>query len=188
MHMRVSDDSQNKRQMHLKLPLKTMKATEKLKTKGKQMRLKKEDGFSLVEMVIAILVMMVMMLGTLTVFTYAVQYNRGNNLRSQALTVLQQEAEIFRSSKFTPTVTDSILMGGVKAAKTVNSADGTSFTVNVTVDNDPYTDGVQTNETLSSGSKCTLKEIKISVTPRNGESAWMTAVKTEVSIQRVRGN
>src|SRR4051812_39229819 len=81
-----------------------------------------ETGFSLVEVIIAMLVMTVMLLGTLTVFTYAVQYNRGNNLRSQSLTVLQQEAEVYRSTKFTPTVTDAVLLGGTKTPKTATSA------------------------------------------------------------------
>lgn len=149
---------------------------------------KDQTGFSLIEVVIAMLIMTVLMLGTLTVFTYVVQYNRGNNLRSQALTVLQQEAEIYRSTKFTPGVTDSTLLGGTKTAKTVNSADGTAFTVNTTVDNDPWTSGIQTSETMPSGAACTLKEIKIVVTPQKGEAAWETAITTNLTIQRVRSN
>jgi prepilin-type N-terminal cleavage/methylation domain-containing protein len=164
-----------------------MRAAEKNKIKGKARR-GLEDGFSLIEMIFAIMIMTVMMLGTLSVFTYAVHYNRGNNLRSQALTVLQQEAEIYRSTKFTPAVTDSALLGGAKSAKTATSADGTVFMVNITVDNDPSTAGIQTSETLSSGKPCTLKEIKITVSPRNTEAAWMTAIVTDVTIQRVRSN
>jgi type II secretory pathway pseudopilin PulG len=147
-----------------------------------------EAGFSLVELVIAILVMTVMLLGTLTVFTFAVQYNRGNNLRSQALSVLQQEAEIYRSSKFTPAVTDATLLGGVKTTKIATAADGTAYLVNTTVDNDPATSGIQSSETMPSGSPCTLKEIKITVTPQNAQAAWQRAVVAEVVIQRVQGN
>ena len=157
-------------------------------TNGKNQKLKKQAGFSLIEVVIAIVVMTVMLLGTLSVFTYAVQYNRGNNLRSQALTVLQQEAEIYRSSKFTPALTDAALLGGTKANKTVAAADGTVFTVSTTVDNDPATDGIQSTETLASGKACTLKEIKIQVTPQAAGSTWQTAIVTNVVIQRVRSN
>lgn len=149
---------------------------------------KNESGFSLVEVVIAIFVMTVMLLGTLSVFTYAVHYNRGNNLRSQALTVLQQQAEIYRSTKFTPAVTDPDLTGGAKPTKTPSSADSTVFNVDVTVDNDPTAGGMQTSETMPSGRACTLKEIKIAVTPRDATAAWQTAVKAELTIQRVRGN
>jgi Tfp pilus assembly protein PilV len=147
-----------------------------------------ETGFSLVEVIIAMLVMTVMLLGTLTVFTYAVQYNRGNNLRSQSLTVLQQEAEVYRSTKFTPTVTDAVLLGGTKTPKTATSADGTVFTVTTTVDNDPDTTGIQTSETMPTGRPCTLKEIKITVSPQNASAGWQTAVVSELTIQRVRGN
>lgn len=154
----------------------------------RKMKSQNQAGFSLLEVVAAMVIMTILLLGTLTVFTYVVQYNRGNNLRSQALTVLQQEAEIYRSTKFTPGVTDSTLLGGTKAAKTVNSADGTAFTVNTTVDNDPWTSGIQTSETMSSGANCTLKEIKITVTPQKGEAAWETAIAATLTIQRVRGN
>jgi prepilin-type N-terminal cleavage/methylation domain-containing protein len=152
-------------------------------------KLKREDGFSLVEVVVALLVMTVLAMGTLTVFTYTVQHNRGNNIRSQSLSILQQEAEIYRSAKFTATITDSSLLGGTKTAKTVTSADGTVFEVNITVDNDPTTPTViDSSETLSSGAACTLKEIKIAVTPKSAEAAWITFIKTDVTIQRVRGN
>jgi prepilin-type N-terminal cleavage/methylation domain-containing protein len=164
-----------------------MLAISQFNKKGKEVT-GKESGFSLIEVIISILVMTVMLLGSLTVFTYAVQYNRGNNLRSQGLTVLQQEAEIYRSSKFTPAVLDSSLTGGVKATKTATSADGTLFNVNTTVDNDPFTDGIQTSETMPSGAPCTFKEIKISVSPQNASAAWQTAVVTNVTIQRVQGN
>jgi type II secretory pathway pseudopilin PulG len=148
----------------------------------------KDAGFSLVEVIIAMLVMIIMMMGMLTVFTYAVQYNRGNNLRSQALTVLQREAEIYRSSKFTPSVTDSILLGGQRVYTPPPSADGTVFNVTVTVDNNPATIGTQTSETMPSGKACTLKEIKILVVPRDAQAAWQSAIVTDVTIQRVRGN
>jgi prepilin-type N-terminal cleavage/methylation domain-containing protein len=150
--------------------------------------LKNEKGFTLIEVTIALLVMTVMMMGVLTVFTYTVQYNRGNNLRSQALSVLQQEAELYRSAKFTPSVTDPDLQGGVKPVKTVSSADGTVFSVTATVDNDPGTTGTQTSETLSTGKACTLKEISLKVLPKNQEAGWITAESTSLVIQRVRSN
>lgn len=147
-----------------------------------------QNGFSLVEVVVAMLVMIVLLLGTLTVFTYAVQYNRGSNLRSQALTVMQQEAEIYRSSKFVRSFTDTNLLGGTKATQTRTSVDNTVFNLDVSIDNDPSTSGIQSGETLASGKACTLKEIKITVTPQNGESNWIKAISANLTIQRVRGN
>lgn len=150
----------------------------KMKTKNKN-----QSGFSLIEVVTAMLITIVLMLGTLTVFTFAVQYNRGNNLRSQALTVLQQEAETYRSKKFIPS-SYADLTAGTYSNQDRTSVDGTVFSVTTTIDNDPVTAGIQT----SNESTCTLKEIKITVTPKYGEAEWEKAIAATLTIQRVRGN
>jgi prepilin-type N-terminal cleavage/methylation domain-containing protein len=145
-----------------------------------------EEGFSLLEVVVAMLVMTVLLLGTLTVFTYTVQYNRGNYLRSQALSVLQKEAEVYRSGKFVKGFTDTAdpdLTGGTKANKTVSSSDGTAFVVSITVDDNP-----STPNTIDVNTATTIKEIKINVTPQKKEAAWVTAISVNTTIQRVRGN
>lgn len=144
--------------------------------------LKEQKGFSLMEAVMAVVILLITLLGVFSVFTYAVIYNTGNNIRSQALSVLQREIELLRSAKFTPALTDSTITGGVKAAKNVTSADGTSYKVEVTVDDDPNTAGIQTDLTK------TIKEITLTVTPTNKVSGWQTAVATTVTLRRVRGN
>src|SRR5215204_7391276 len=62
--------------------------------------LKKRKGFTLIEVLIAASIMIILCVGTLSVFSYAVKVNAGNNMRSQALTVLQSEVEYYRSLKF----------------------------------------------------------------------------------------
>jgi len=145
-----------------------------------------EAGFSLLEVVVAMLIMTVLLLGTLTVFTYTVQHNRGNYLRSQALSVMQQEAEIYRSAKFVKSFTDTVnpdMSGGTKADYTKASADGTISVVSTTIDDNPLTPN-----TIDVNTSTTMKEIKITVTPQKKEAAWMTAISTTTTIQRVRGN
>ncbi|HSK73796.1 MAG TPA: type II secretion system protein, partial [Pyrinomonadaceae bacterium] len=107
----------------------------------------KEDGFSLVEVVAAMAILLVALLGIFVSFTYAITYNAGNNSRSQALAILQQEVEKIRSSKFTPdaTVTDSILKGGVKPTVPKTLPNGNKFKVDITVDDEPLIDDVQVN-------------------------------------------
>ncbi|HEX3100986.1 MAG TPA: type II secretion system protein, partial [Pyrinomonadaceae bacterium] len=61
-----------------------------------------DDGFTLVEVLIAGAIMIILCVGILTVFSYAVKVNSGNNLRIQAQSVLQQEVEYYRSLKFVP--------------------------------------------------------------------------------------
>ena len=62
------------------------------------------SGFTLIEMVIALVIFFIAVLGVFAAITYATRYNRGNSQRSQALAVLQREVEFLRSAKFTPSV------------------------------------------------------------------------------------
>ena len=70
-----------------------------------------EAGFSLVEVMIAMVVLLIGLLGVSLTYTSAVRYNAGNNLRLQSLAILQQEVEMTRSAKFTPTQTRRTLFG-----------------------------------------------------------------------------
>ena len=111
-----------------------------------------------------------------------IQYNAGNNLRLQSLAILQQEVELMRSAKFSPTVTDAVLLGGTRAVKTVTTADGNTFQVQTTIDDDPFTNGVQTDAGK------TLKEITITIASENQSQRWVTAIPATVTLRRVRGN
>lgn len=141
-----------------------------------------DGGFTLIEVIIAMVILMIVLLGVFVSFTYAVNYNAGNNSRSQALAVLQQEIELLRSAKFTPTITDSNLLGGAQASRVVSSADGNRFRVQITVDDDPFTAGVQSDTTK------TLKEVTLTVTLENPTPGWQTAVPAIVILRRVRAN
>lgn len=154
----------------------------RIKGMNKLISKKREAGFSLLEATIAIVVLLIVLLSVFSVFTYSVVYNTGNNTRSQALSILQREIELVRSYKFTPTVTDTELTGGTKAAKFVSSADGTNFRVEVIIDDDPLTTGLQTDATK------TIKDITITVTPTNKVESWKTVIASTVTLRRVRGN
>src|SRR6476469_6298049 len=84
-----------------------------------------EQGFTLVETTCALVIILISLLGVAFSFTYAINYNAGNQSRAQALALLQQEVEQIRAAKFTPTVTDSALTGGVKASRSALSPTGT---------------------------------------------------------------
>ena len=103
---------------------------------------KGEDGFSLIEVAVAMVIVLIALLGVVTSFTYAITYNAGNNSRMQALAVLQEEVERLRSLKFTPGVTDADLAGGTKTPRTVVSPNGGTFSVRVFIDNDPAAAGL----------------------------------------------
>lgn len=143
-----------------------------------------DAGFSLIEVSIALLIIMVALLGVFFTFTYAITYNAGNNSRAQALAVLQQEVEIMRSAKFTSTYTDPLLYGGQRTRPTVIAANGYSFSVVHTVDNDPLTPGPDYDESVNP----TLKEVTITVTLDYSNVGWQTAVPATVILRRTRGN
>lgn len=152
-------------------------------------------GFTLIEVSIAMVIILVALLGVFATFTYAISFNAGNNSRAQALAVLQQEVELLRSAKFTPTVTDSYtpgvpdngkrdIRGGSKAARTVTSADGNRFVVTTEIDNDPSTEAIDsTNESTT-----TIKQISVTVKLDSPTPGWQTSVPATVVLRRVRSN
>lgn len=141
-----------------------------------------ESGFTLVEVAVAMVIILIALLGIFITFTYAVNYNAGNNSRAQALAVLQQKVETLRSAKFTPTVIDPVLTGGTKTPEPVSSADGNQFKIQVVVDDDPIVSGIQIDASKS------VKEISITVTLDRPTPGWQTSVPATVILRRVRAN
>lgn len=150
---------------------------------GQKIKTNSEGGFSLIEVIIAMIILLVALLGVFLTFTYAVNYNAGNNSRSQAVSVLQQKVEELRSAKFTPGVTDGSLTGGTKTPEIYTAGDGSRFRVNVTVDDDPSTPNV-----VDVDPSTTLKEITVVVTSESPTPGWQIAVPATVLLRRVRSN
>jgi prepilin-type N-terminal cleavage/methylation domain-containing protein len=142
-------------------------------------------GFTLIEVLIAASIMIILCVGTLSVFSYAIKLNTGNNMRSQALTVLQAEAEFYRSLKFKPsaTITDTRLIAGDYTLDPRASADGTVFNVTVSISNISHLDPANPSET-----NCTLKQIVIRTVMANPQPGWLANLRTELTILRVRAN
>ncbi|MCA1632363.1 MAG: prepilin-type N-terminal cleavage/methylation domain-containing protein [Acidobacteria bacterium] len=102
-----------------------------------------ERGFTLIETVIALLVMMVATLAAASLFIYAIKYNSGAYSRSLAAAVAQRQLEKLRKSEFSEVVTST--------ESNVESANR-HFSVATTV------------------TGTTLKRITVTVTPRG--SGW----------------
>lgn len=144
-----------------------------------------EAGFSLIEVAVAMVVVLIALLGVFLTLTYAITWNAGNNSRAQALAVLQEEVEQLRSRKFTPYFTDSELAGGVRPVKVVESPNGGTFGVRVEVDNDPLTPGMQLDSDVPNP---TLKEITVRVRLEHPSPGWQAAIPATVVLRRVRSN
>jgi type II secretory pathway pseudopilin PulG len=147
------------------------------------------NGFTLVEVMVAASIMIILCVGLLTVFSYVTKINRGENLRMQALSVLQKEVEHYRSLKFIPgaqTTTDlnnhrSLeLRAGTHTRPPKTSSDGRVFNITVTV--------VNIAPPSTAEEFCRFKEITITAVPQVAEQGWLANLRTNVTIQRVRSN
>ena len=152
---------------------------------GTDLRGSCEAGFTLLETTCALVIILIAMLGVTWAFTYAINYNAGNQSRSQALALLQQEVEQLRAAKFTPTVTDTSLRGGSQAPRSVTSPTGSRFTVTVVIDNNTVVSGVQDDVDVPAP---TMKEISITTRLEAPSPGWQTAVPATVVLRRTRAN
>lgn len=146
---------------------------------------KGEVGFTLIEVTCALVIILIALLGVVFAFTYAINYNAGNSSRTQALAILQQEVEQIRAAKFTGAFTDATLTGGTKPLKSVTSPAGLSFTVQIVIDNDPLTAGIQDDTAVPNP---TLKEISVTTQLASQSPGWLTAIPAKSILRRVRAN
>jgi prepilin-type N-terminal cleavage/methylation domain-containing protein len=145
-----------------------------------------EAGFSLIEVAVAMVVILVALLGVFFSITYAITFNAGNNSRAQAVAVLQREVERLRSAKYTPGFTDVALYGGTTTQTTV--VNGLTFSVTTVTDNDPTTPSVIEDETAIASAATSFKEIKITARLANPSPGWQTAIPATVVLRRVKSN
>jgi type II secretory pathway pseudopilin PulG len=149
-----------------------------------------EAGFSLIEAAIALVIIMIALLGVAWSISYAITYNAGNNNRAKTLAVLQREVERLRSAKFTPSLTDNVLLGcdvGAACSTSTVTSDNLSFLITKTIDNDPATPAIDDEADVLSANT-SFKEIKVSATLANPSPGWQTAVPAEVVLRRVKSN
>jgi prepilin-type N-terminal cleavage/methylation domain-containing protein len=160
--------------------------TELIKRKSCRPGQRLESGFTLIEVMVASSIMVILSIGVLSVFSFAVRINAGNNLREQALTVLQKEVEYYRSLKYVPNEaqSDPALVAGSYTRPDRTSEDGTVFHISVDIDNNLATaapDGIPE-------ANYTLKQITIHATPANPRHGWLADLHTDITFQRVRSN
>lgn len=150
---------------------------------------KDDGGFTLLETVMAFMIVMIASLGVVSVFMYSVNYNAGGNNRLQAITIAQQQLEQLRAAKFNAPVggvskTDAILAAGTTSTS-VTGTDGRPYTVTTVIDDDPSDAAVDTDTST------TLKGITITVTPGRGGPTWSansTVSAVTIITQRAMSN
>ena len=146
-----------------------------------------QQGFTLLEAAIALVILMIIGLGIASLFTYALGANTRADDRELAMTIAQKRMESLRTIPFTTqTRMLDISMGGLKATlpegvtETVESA-GRSFIVNTQIQDMSV---VPLNEP-DEGSP-TSKSIRIAVTPTAATTNFETVIlNTQRSTQVV---
>ena len=128
---------------------------------------KGQQGFTLMETSIAMVVMMVGALGIASLFVFSTQNNVGGSERALAMAVAQQQLEQLRSVSYEDTTLD---VG--TTTSTVRSSEQ-NYTVQKTV----------AQETNPNGAPKQLKKITIRVTPQVGGAAWLNTAVVLVSFR-----
>ena len=123
-----------------------------------------EQGFTLVETTIALVVMMVMALAAASLFVFAIKYNSGANDRALALAVAQQRMERLRRTRFS-----DASLSTAAATESFTSA------------GHPYTIATTICSTSGCGGSAVLKVITVQVTPQATDSQWANTPTTIIS-------
>jgi Tfp pilus assembly protein PilV len=122
-------------------------------------------GFSLLEAVIALLLMLIVALGSASLFSFSIYNNSGGSDRATSIAIAQQALELLRSAQFNATTTDPSLNGGTTIQAGVVRS-GRTFTLTRTIDDIPSTAAVDISPTTN------LKGITVTVVPQSIGRGW----------------
>jgi Tfp pilus assembly protein PilV len=138
-----------------------------------------ERGFTLVETTIALVIMMIVMLASASLFAFSIFNNTSGSDRAQTLAVVQQTLETLRNAEFSSAGTASSLTAGTTTQNNVmrgglNGSGARPYTiVSTVVDTTP-----------------TIKTITVSVMPTGAGPAWATgpAARVTITTQRAKAD
>lgn len=133
-----------------------------MKQRKPDIKVENSEGFSLLETSIALVIMMVVTLGTASLYVYATNYNAGSTDRAAALAIAQQKMERLRRTAFAET----------------DLTPGTT-TENVTYASHHYTMVTTVCGTSDCGGSTVRKIITVQVSPQ-GSKPWMNTPITLV--------
>ena len=149
-----------------------------------KLRREHERGFTLIEICIALIVMMVAALAAASLFAFAIGNNSAGSDRAQAFALAQQSLEQLRNAGFTSSNTDASLNATNGISQTVTGADGRAYTITRTITNNAA-------GTPMGAPAGVLKTIRIDVTPNASGAKWASdAAVSRVTIwtQRARSD
>ena len=109
-----------------------------------------EGGFTLLEVVVSLLIMMIAGLGAASLFAYAVTYNRGASDRARAFAVAQQRMEVIRNTPYN-SLNQTFATANTGAVQTGdrNTSDVRRFDVTTTITNEAIVSGTPRRKTIT---------------------------------------
>ena len=151
---------------------------------------RQQQGFTLLEASIAMVILMIVVLGIASLFTYAIRANGSADDRELSMALAQKRLEWLRTIPFTTQtrhVAYSYPNGGLEAtstsgvAETVTNA-GRSYTVQTVIQNLSVVPAGNPD-----AGEPTVKSIKVSVTPVGAATAFETVTITTQRSTQVTG-
>lgn len=157
------------------------KSTARLSQRCEPRQTAAETGFTLLEACIALLLMMVVALGSASLFSFSIYNNSGGSERATSMAIAQEALERLRSAEFSSTATDASLAGGTTVQNGV-VRDGRTYRITRTIDDDPTTVAPDTNAASN------FKSITIAVMPERIGGGWAFGAGGTVTLitQRAR--
>jgi Tfp pilus assembly protein PilV len=151
---------------------------------------KQQQGFTLLEAAIALVILMIIGLGVASLFSYAVQANGRADDRELAMAIAQKRMEWLRTIPFTTQtrhVAFSYPNGGLEVTTTAGvnetvTSSGRSFVVNTVIQNVSL---VPTGN--PDAGQPTVKRVQVSVTPALATTAFETVTITTQRSTQVTG-
>jgi prepilin-type N-terminal cleavage/methylation domain-containing protein len=134
-----------------------------------------ERGFTLIETSIALVIMLIVLLGSASLFAFSIFNNTSGSDRAQTLAVAQQTLETLRNAQFSSAATDSALYPATITQTNVmrGGLNGSGAR--------PYTIVVKVVDTTPM-----IKTITVTVTPTGAGPAWARGKIASVSITTQR--
>ena len=136
-------------------------------------------GFTLLETTIALLLLMIVSLGSMSLFSFSIYNNSAAGDRATCLAIAQEALETLRTAQFDPSATSSLLAGGTTTQTNI-ARSGRLFTLTKTIDDNPATAAVDVNTTS------TLKRITVTVTSQRSTQGWTAAGSVTLMTQRTQ--
>jgi|GEM_PF-804121 len=140
-----------------------------------------ELGFSLIEAIIALLLMTIVALASVSLFCYSIYNNSGGSDRATGLAIAQEALELSRGAQFNSTTSDPSLAGGTTSQNGIIRG-GRRFNLTRTIDDDPSTAAVDVNAATN------FKTITVTVVPQSIGRGWALGAGGTVTLttQRTR--